>query len=73
VKPIKTDNIMKFAVRQEVRICVTEYVEAKDELDAHRLARNLLNDVDDSIEFQYYDIMQKKDYDCRVEKWQMDV
>ena len=64
---------MKFAVRQEVRICVTEYVEAKDELDAHRLARNLLNDVDDSIELQFYDIMQKKDYDCRVEKWQMDV
>jgi len=59
---------MKFAIKQKLTIEVVEFIEADSELDAYRLARNLLNDVDDSIEFQYYDIMQKNDYDCQVEK-----
>ncbi len=59
---------MKFAVKQRVTIEVVEYIEAQDELEAHKFSRNLLNDMDDSIELQFYDEVEKTEYECDVEK-----
>jgi hypothetical protein len=59
---------MKFAVKQKITIEVVEYIEAQDELEAHKFSRNLLNDMDDSIELQFYDEVEKTEYECDVEK-----
>lgn len=59
---------MKFAVKQRVTIEVVEYVESQDELEAHKFSRNLLNDMDDSIELQFYDKVEKTEYECDVKK-----
>ena len=59
---------MKFAVKQRVTIEVVEYIEAQNEREAYKFSRNLLNDMDDSIELQFYDEVEKTEYECVIEK-----
>lgn len=58
----------KFIIKQKATIEVVEYIEAQDEREAYKLSRNLLNDIDVSTEFQFYDEVVKTEYECEVKE-----